>query len=636
MPVAPVRWDVELTVPTAGSGTFNYISDVAGLSNDRSVVVWSNFTTGKVYGQLINAVGDAGVAFEISGGFFSAPNAGVGVAALAGGGFVVTWNYDASATDTDVMQRRYDANGNPVGFISYASASAADQSLEDITALANGGWVVSYSDPSNGGDVRGTVFDANGSVVSGTSILLSSASIYGQAGSNLAGLSNGNFVVAYTDDFGDTDAYVRIFNSSGVVVRLAQQVNDIENGQAGTPVAQTATGVAALSNGGFVVTFTHDYDGITNTNAGDDDTYFQLYDSAGNRVGSNVAINTSSQRQYDTDVTGLPDGSFVVTYSDRLSEGGASANITADIYSNTGAFVGRLNNINTTTSGSQLFSQVSALSDGRYIVTWTDFGNGEVRYEIFDSRDSSILGNSNDGGNNVIIGRTGNSADIIYGFGGNDTLTGGGGNDQLIGGSGDDTVDFSYDAALGGFNGVYVDLGGGAALDGFGSYDTLNSIENVIGTNSLYPGFSPYSDLIFGSSGANVIQGLGGNDYIEGFGGIDSLFGQTGNDIISGGDGADTIVFGTGNDYVFGGNGTDSFYIQNADVRAGDYDTIVDFVAGQDIFAVSSSLAGQIGVYQASPGVVLMYAAAAGGTWYQQVYGTGVTAAAVSAAFYFV
>jgi serralysin len=183
---------------------------------------------------------------------------------------------------------------------------------------------------------------------------------------------------------------------------------------------------------------------------------------------------------------------------------------------------------------------------------------------------------------------------------------------------------------------VYVDLGGGAALDGFGSYDTLNSIENVIGTNSLYPGFAPYSDLIFGSSAANGIEGRGGNDYLEGFGGNDVIYGETGNDILSGGEGADSLIFGVGNDYVFGGNGGDAFYIQNADVRAGDYDTVVDFVAGQDYFAVSASLSGQIGVYQASPSIVLMYANIVGGTWYQQVYGTGVTAAAVTAALFYI
>jgi RTX calcium-binding nonapeptide repeat (4 copies) len=234
----------------------------------------------------------------------------------------------------------------------------------------------------------------------------------------------------------------------------------------------------------------------------------------------------------------------------------------------------------------------------------------------------------------TLDGRAG--ADTLTGGSGNDTLIGGAGNDVLAGGSGNDTLDLSGDAARGGGNGVYVDLGGGATLDGFGTYDTLSSFERVIGTDSLYPGFAPYSDLIFGSSAANIIEGRGGNDYLEGFGGADVIYGETGNDILSGGEGADSLIFGTGNDYVFGGNGGDAFYIQAADVRAGDYDTVVDFVAGQDYFAVSASLSGQIGVYQASPGIVLMYANAAGGAWYQQVYGTGVTAAAVTAALFYI
>ena len=227
-------------------------------------------------------------------------------------------------------------------------------------------------------------------------------------------------------------------------------------------------------------------------------------------------------------------------------------------------------------------------------------------------------------------------ADILTGGGGADFLNGGAGNDQLFGGTGIDTLNLSGDAAAGGNNGVYVDLGGGATLDGFGSYDTLSSIENVIGTDSLYPGFAPYSDLIFGSAAVNNIEGRGGNDYLEGFGGNDVLYGQIGNDILSGGADADSLLGGVGNDYVFGGSGGDAFYIQTTDVRAGDYDTIVDFTAGEDFFAVSSSLNGQIGVYQAAPGIVLMYANTAGGVWYQQVYGTGVTAAAVTAALVYI
>jgi serralysin len=237
-------------------------------------------------------------------------------------------------------------------------------------------------------------------------------------------------------------------------------------------------------------------------------------------------------------------------------------------------------------------------------------------------------------GDDVITGNA--VANTLSGGDGADTLTGGAGNDILAGGTGEDTLDLSGDAARGGGNGVYVDLGGGATLDGFGTYDTLSSFERVIGTDSLYPGFAPYSDLIFGSSVANIIEGRGGNDYLEGFGGNDVIYGETGNDILSGGEGADSLIFGVGNDYVFGGNGGDAFYIQAADVRAGDYDTVVDFVAGQDYFAVSASLSGQIGVYEASPGIVLMYANAVGGAWYQQVYGTGVTAAAVTAALFYI
>jgi serralysin len=270
--------------------------------------------------------------------------------------------------------------------------------------------------------------------------------------------------------------------------------------------------------------------------------------------------------------------------------------------------------------------------DGGGIDTLDGSGyTGAQRIDLTAGSFSNMRGSTN----NIAIA-AGAVIENAVGGSGADTLVGNAANNRLSGNAGTDTLDLSGNATFGGNNGAYVDLGGGAVLDGFGSYDTLLSVENVIGTDSLYPGFAPYSDLMFGSAATNIIEGRGGNDYIEGFGGADELYGQTGNDILSGGDGSDVLVFGTGSDYVFGGTGSDAFYIQVGDLRAGDYDTIVDFVVGQDFFAVSASLSGQVGVYEAAAGVVLMYAYTAGGTWYQQVYGTGVSAAAITAALFYV
>jgi Ca2+-binding RTX toxin-like protein len=237
-------------------------------------------------------------------------------------------------------------------------------------------------------------------------------------------------------------------------------------------------------------------------------------------------------------------------------------------------------------------------------------------------------------GDDVLFG--GNGGDFILGGNGSDLLKGEAGQDVLSGGDGIDTLDLSTDAAAGGNNGVYVDLSASITLDGFSSYDVISGIENVIGTDSLYVGFAPYSDLIFGSAEANVIQGRGGHDYVEGRGGADGLYGETGNDILLGGDGNDSLIFGAGNDYAVGGDGSDAFYVLGDDVRGGDVDAIADFEVGVDNIAISASLRGQIGMVEASPGLVVMYATTATGGWYQLVYGAGATVESVTnSTFYF-
>lgn len=112
------------------------------------------------------------------------------------------------------------------------------------------------------------------------------------------------------------------------------------------------------------------------------------------------------------------------------------------------------------------------------------------------------------------------------------------------GGSGRDTV--SYHKSTTGVNVNLFDSG--AETGGFARGDTLQFIENVIGSN--------YSDTLIGGSGTNILAGLGGNDTIHGSGG-DRLYGDGGNDTVSGlgirgvttymdgGADADTLKFST-------------------------------------------------------------------------------------------
>ena len=168
----------------------------------------------------------------------------------------------------------------------------------------------------------------------------------------------------------------------------------------------------------------------------------------------------------------------------------------------------------------------------------------------------------------------------INGTSGDDTLFGSPSEpDTIDGKEGTDTV--TYAAAGGLSGGVLVDLGGGVAFDNSsGDFDTLISIENVIG--------SAFDDIIGGDLGANVLDGSAGadqlfggdgNDTLIGGDGGDQLFGENGNDNLSGGAGADALDGGAGDDVLSGGTGDDAL-TGNGGADVFDYSFTVTSVGG--------------------------------------------------------
>ena len=157
---------------------------------------------------------------------------------------------------------------------------------------------------------------------------------------------------------------------------------------------------------------------------------------------------------------------------------------------------------------------------GRSGIVYADLsaGYGMVNYMLADTYDSienltAGLGRSTlvgDAGANRLTG--GASTDLLYGGEGNDMLIGGGINagapNQLWGQGGIDTA--SYEGTTGH---VYADLRAQAGyVDGV-LFDTMNSVENLIGGST--------SDTLIGNAGANVLTGAGGGDALHGMGGAD-------------------------------------------------------------------------------------------------------------------
>ena len=164
----------------------------------------------------------------------------------------------------------------------------------------------------------------------------------------------------------------------------------------------------------------------------------------------------------------------------------------------------------------------------------------------------NIIGSTFD---DVLIGNAVNNT--ITAAQGNDVLVGNAGNDSLDGGDGSDTISYRRDPAQ-----VTVNLEQNQAIDGFGNTDTLNSIENAIG--------SAFNDQIIGDAQTNALYGGNGDDRIEARAGSDRVFGEGGNDTLLGETGDDYLVGGTGADLLSGGDGNDtaSYFTAQAAVIA--------------------------------------------------------------------
>jgi len=235
------------------------------------------------------------------------------------------------------------------------------------------------------------------------------------------------------------------------------------------------------------------------------------------------------------------------------------------------------------------------------------------------------------GGDDILHGNTGN--DTLWGDDGNDTLYGESGINSLYGGLGDDmfisangqdsifgdggsdTVDYSPSAS-----GIQINMTAATTAGGYAGNDTLNGVENIIGTdfndtligdgssNHFQAGLG--SDILDGRAGADILDGGSGIDtvtyansatavtvdlsgtltnsggdaagdtllnieniigsafddeihgnsivnHLEGRGGNDKIYGSDGDDLIEGGDGNDELYGGVGKDTLKGGNGDD-------------------------------------------------------------------------------
>ena len=449
-----------------------------------------------------------------------------GIDALADGGYVVTWSsFGQDGSTWAAMARRYDADGNAVGGEFQANTTTfLDQAFSDVAGLADGGFLISWSSleqiPGGLYDIFAQRYDANGDAVGGE-FRINDATALDQAYGSVAGLSNGGFVASWSHDNGGADLFdtvVRVFDATGTAVTGDIVVNQTTVGDQ-FQYGLFTDPIAALASGGFAVSW-----GESTGQDGDDwGIYTRIFDNDGTALTSEIQVNTETTgTQVYTSLGALNDGGFVVTWN-SFGQDGDGWGVYGQRFDADGAAVSGEFQANTYTTADQLYAEVDGLPDGGFVVTWQSWfqdGSGE-----------GVFGQRYDVNGDAVGGE----------FQINET-----------------TVE----------NQLYASI----TVRTNGDYTVAwTSDEEIVARN-----YDSVAKALDGTDGDDSYLGSADNDALSGAGGNDTIDGERGHDVIDGGAGDDRLTGGIGDDVLTGGSGDDLFVFQDG----GNDDSVSDFVAG--------------------------------------------------------
>ena len=395
---------------------YNRAQGMAALSNGSVVVVWSerenlaapvpspdspDGTNGKLeacFFRIYSATGTAVTAatrpyLDINSDGTGSQNTPM-VAALTGGGFVMTWNSALGPGDTfddgfgfggDAWARVYDNSGTAVSGTFRVNDNDPNgvpdtQAPKAVVGLSGGGFAILWEDGndnaaglgatlSNTDDFFLRVFAANGTPAAasvrlggaGQDAFFKDFQSFGGAASGLVALSNNTVVIGWavrdqanngtgvspdgTAPNGGGASYFQVFNASGAAVNSATAPYlDINANASGS---QLAPALAALSGGGFAVTWNSNHNsddggnsdvGIGGNGTSGGDTYVRVYTNAGASTSSTVRVN--DLRTADEDVPSaikpLTDGGFAIVWKDDEDNTGNTDDYFARAYNANG------------------------------------------------------------------------------------------------------------------------------------------------------------------------------------------------------------------------------------------------------------------------------------------------------------
>ncbi len=296
------------------------------------------------------------------------------ISALVDGGFVVTWSSEAGVDG--IFGQRYAASGAKVGAeFKISTAATQPDSDSNVALLAEGGFVVAWESYNTGGDtdwgVMAQRYNADGTAA-GSNFRINSTTASTQYMPSIAGLNDGGFIATWEN--GATVSKQR-YNADGTKSGIESAVN--LTADSGSP----SPSVTSLVDGGYVVTWKGWNGQYGYAIKG------QRYAATGAKQGGEFEINTDKTEYYheSPSITALYDGGFVVTWQSN-NQDGANYGIYGQRFDLNGAEVGAEFQINTKTAGEQSNPSATTLADGGFVVTWQSAGQDGDGFGVYGQR----------------------------------------------------------------------------------------------------------------------------------------------------------------------------------------------------------------------------------------------------------
>ncbi|KPK96162.1 hypothetical protein AMJ80_01530 [bacterium SM23_31] len=386
----PVKVGPEFQVNTY-TNDLQYLPSIAMHSDGSFVVVWTSLnqdgSLSGVFGQMFDSNGNkTGSEFQVN-TYTNNHQINPSIATNSDGSFVVVWgSYGQDGSARALYGQMFDANGNKTGSEFQVNTYTNNiQAGPSIATNSDGSFVVvwqSYGQDGSGWGVFGQRFDANGNKT-GSEFQVNTYTGNEQEHPSIAMNSDGSFVVIWQslNQDGSLDGvFGQRFDANGNKAGSEFQVNTYTNGY------QLYPSITMNSDGSFVVVWQSDgQDGSL------DGVFGQLFDSNGNKTGSEFQVNTyTNDSQSFVDVSDHlivmhSDGSFVVVWESD-GQDGSGYGIFGQMFDSNGNKMGSEFSVNTYSRGDQLYPSVAMNSDGSFVVIWQSAGQDGSDWGIFGQR----------------------------------------------------------------------------------------------------------------------------------------------------------------------------------------------------------------------------------------------------------